>query len=123
VGKLYAFDITNFNKSKTPQIEFTITGIDPSGKLGMAFTVGNPVDQRLFLALAIPTKLIKAEHIWDEDKAQAGEVLLLDIATLKGHLTVDKLQPYVHFQSNEVSFNEISQVCRNFLVWDGKSIL
>jgi hypothetical protein len=108
LGKIYCYDVTNFtSKDSTPL--WTIEGIDLQGKFGFSFDLGEPVTGKVLLAVGIPNKLIPAVHIWEDDKSQAGAVVLISVSNLSGDYTLNQLSKYVEIQSNEVSLmNEFS---------------
>lgn len=108
-GRLYGFDLKNFSSttdegSRNVPLKWSIFGDDPKGKLGFSFDFGQPVPGRFLLALSIPTATIMPEHFWEEEKSQAGVVVLLSIDNLVGNYTIGQLPLFAKFQSSEVSF-------------------
>jgi len=107
LGKLYAFDISNFNKTNSNRtrdvtLKWTITGVEAFGKFGYSFDYGTPVPGLNLLAVSLPTKQIPAKHFWQENKPQAGSVVLFSLDKLaEGNYNLSQLPLYTQFNSNE----------------------
>jgi hypothetical protein len=106
LGKLYAFDITNFNKTRKDglrdvSLKWTVTGVDSLGKLGFSFDFGTPAPGLSLLALSLPAKEIAADHFWQENKVQAGSVVLFSVDNLQGNYSLNQLKLYTEFDSKE----------------------
>jgi len=97
LGKLFSFDITDLNHTKT---RFVIEGTEIFDKLGFSFDVGRPIitnstfPRPYVLALSLPTRKI-------DSKNQAGLVLLLDIQNLQGSIKINETKPITSFFSDD----------------------
>jgi len=119
VGKLYAFDLNEVGKTYKKlnykgynlPLKWSITGVDVHGHLGYSFAVGYPLENNTstFVALGIPTKTIAAEHWYEEDKPQAGTVIVFSMSKLSGAYTISQIDALTTLVSDQ-SFSHLGMV-------------
>ncbi len=82
---------------------WTITGSDVHGHLGWAFTAGNPIgnSSATYVALSIPTKNMSAPHWYDEDRPQAGEVVIFPVDQVMKDFTINEIKALTILQSDQ----------------------